>query len=148
MSNRIDRIAGDLVRELGPLRRAMLRATRNAEGLPDLPENQIEVLRAATAEPGITTGELAQRLELARPTVSNLVNSMRRQQLIDLRRRDHDARIAEVHLTEYASDLLHRYDAAATKLVSSALNGLDPAAKQALAKAIPAFAALREQLSA
>ncbi|CAJ1495363.1 MarR family transcriptional regulator [[Mycobacterium] kokjensenii] len=146
MSDRIDRVAADLAREIGPLRRAMSRATRGAEGLPDLPENQIEVLRAAASAPGITTGAVAALLQLARPTVSNLLNAMRRDGLVELRRRTDDARITEVHLTARARRLLARYDSAASTLVYAALSELDDTQRRSIAAAIPALARLREIL--
>lgn len=43
-----DTAAAELSRLLGPLRRAVLRTTRSAEDLPDLPEAQIELLRVLT----------------------------------------------------------------------------------------------------
>lgn len=146
MSDRIEQVAADLAREIGPLRRAMSRATRGAEGLPDLPENQIEVLRTATGAPGITTSAVANLLQLARPTVSNLLNSMRRDDLVELRRRTDDARIAEVHLTERARQLLARYDSAASALMNTALRELDATQQQSIAAAMPALVRLREIL--
>ncbi|MCZ9343501.1 hypothetical protein NGM37_37680, partial [Streptomyces sp. TRM76130] len=64
------RVASGLGGLLGPLRRAVLRSTRNAEGLPDLPEAQIELLRAlATAPDGLSPGAAAARLRIAPSTV-------------------------------------------------------------------------------
>ncbi|MGW7521149.1 MarR family transcriptional regulator, partial [Streptomyces sp. NPDC054796] len=70
-------VAAGLGGLLGPLRRAVLRATRNSEGLPDLPEAQIELLRTlSTAPEGLSPGAVAARLRVARSTVSNLVRVM------------------------------------------------------------------------
>src|SRR5690606_20598324 len=55
---------------LGPLRRAVLRRTRVLEGLPDLPEAQIELLRLLVAHDGLAPGRAAVELKVAQSTVS------------------------------------------------------------------------------
>ncbi|MFF5668481.1 MarR family transcriptional regulator, partial [Streptomyces griseofuscus] len=77
------RVAAGLGGLLGPLRRAVLRATRNAEGLPDLPEAQIELLRALSSSPeGLSPGAAATRVRVAPSTVSNLVRAMSAARLV------------------------------------------------------------------
>ena len=102
--------AATLSRTLGPLRRAVLHATREAEGLPDLPDTHVEVLRIVADTPGISPRFIADRLGLARPTVSNLIQTMRRDGMLTLIRNDDDARVVHVTLTDFAAELLDRYD--------------------------------------
>lgn len=140
----IDHVAVGLSRELGPLRRAVSRVVRSVEGLPDLPDNQIEVLRAVTAEPGLSTGAVALRLQLARPTVSNLLNAMRRQGLVDLTRREDDARAVEVFATALATRLLARFDAVSAVTLEEALGQLSARDLVAVESALPALARLNQ----
>ena len=102
--------AAALSRTLGPLRRAVLRATRLAEDLPDLPETHIEVLRTVADTPGLGPPAIAEHLRLARPTVSNLMKTMQRAHLIELTRDVDDARRVHVTATATALELLRRYD--------------------------------------
>jgi len=142
MASGVDHVAAELGRQLGPLRRAISRAARTAEDLPDLPDNQIEVLRAVAQEPGLSTTALALRLQLARPTVSNLLNAMRRAGLVELRRRKDDARAVEVFQTALAHDLLARFDKVSTSVIAQSLRELTTADRAALTAALPALANL------
>ena len=47
-----------------------------AEGLPDLPDTHIEMLRTVADSPDIRPPAIAEQLGLARPTVSNLMQTM------------------------------------------------------------------------
>jgi DNA-binding MarR family transcriptional regulator len=140
--------AAALSRTLGPLRRAVLRATRLAEDLPDLPETHIEVLRTVADTPGLGPPAIADQLRLARPTVSNLMKTMQRAHLIELTRDGDDARRVHVTATATALELLHRYDAASEAILTAAMNQLDPDERAVVAAAVPALAKLRSILSA
>lgn len=140
--------AAALSRVLGPLRRSVLRATRAAAELPDLPDTHIEVLRAVADSPAITPKMLAGQLGLARPTVSNLIQSMRRAELLTLDRDDDDARVVHVSTTDYAAGLLRRYDNASEQIVHAAMNTLTPAERAAITAALPALARLQTVLAA
>ena len=72
----MDSTATELGRQLGPLRRSLLRATRDVAQLPDIADSHIEVMRALAAEPSMSPGRLATRLNLARSTVSKLIRAM------------------------------------------------------------------------
>jgi DNA-binding MarR family transcriptional regulator len=140
--------AAALSRALGPLRRAVLRATRAAEGLPDLPDTHIEVLRAVVDSPAISPKTIADRLGLARPTVSNLIQAMKREGLIALTRNEDDARVVHVTATGLALQLLNRYDTASEALLDRALGELTPRDRSAIAAALPALSALQAILAA
>ncbi|MFC7343524.1 MarR family winged helix-turn-helix transcriptional regulator [Saccharopolyspora griseoalba] len=138
--------AAELSRLLGPLRRSVLRATRGAEGLPDLPEAQIELLRTlATAGP-LGPGEAARRMGVANSTVSNLVRAMGTADLVRRERSPEDFRAVRLAPTETALDFLDRYDRTSTAALAEAIARLPPDEREALAAAIPVLAHLAEDL--
>jgi DNA-binding MarR family transcriptional regulator len=141
-------VAAALSRTLGPLRRAVLRATRLAEDLPDLPEAHIEVLRTVADTPGMGPPAIAEQLRLARPTVSNLMKTMQRADLVELTRDADDARRVHVTATATALELLRRYDAASEAILTSAMNQLSTDERRAVAAAVPALSKLRSILAA
>ncbi|WP_052862801.1 MarR family winged helix-turn-helix transcriptional regulator [Streptomyces niger] len=133
-------VALELGRLLGPLRRAVLRATRNAEGLPDLPEAQIELLRALSAAPdGLAPREAAARLRIAPSTVSNLVRTMTAAGLVERISQPHDLRTVTLTASATARELLERYDSASTAALVTASAELPAADRAALAAAMPAL---------
>lgn len=141
--------AADLARVLGPLRRRVLRRSQERAGLPDLPEAQVEVLRALTQDGPTSPSELAGRLRLARPTVSNLLRTLTAAGLTARSPGAGDQRRVEVTATATAHDLLDRYDAASTATVTEALDRMDAADRAALPAAVDVLtrllAALDEQ---
>jgi DNA-binding MarR family transcriptional regulator len=146
MARDLHDIARQLGHELGPLRRAVSRATRAAEGLPDLPDNQIEVLRAVVANPGIGTSAIAARLQLARPTVSNLLATMKRAGLLELTRPRDDGRLVEVFATEAAVELLDHFDRVSAEIIAGALTELPADQVTALQEAMPALVRMNDVL--
>ncbi|MDT0610974.1 MarR family winged helix-turn-helix transcriptional regulator [Streptomyces lancefieldiae] len=134
------RVATGLGGLLGPLRRAVLRATRNADGLPDLPEAQIELLRTLSTSPeGLSPGAVAARLRMAPSTVSNLVRSMSAEQLVERVRPAHDQRTVVLTASREALELLERYDRASTAALTRVVDELPAADRLALARALPAL---------
>ncbi|WP_227982086.1 MarR family winged helix-turn-helix transcriptional regulator [Nocardia spumae] len=131
---------------ISPLRRTLLTATRAAEQLPEIPDAQIEIIRALPPGTAVTSGELAQRLGLSRPTVSNLLTTMEAGGLIERRPRPGDRRRVEIVTTARARDLFDRFDAASSALVCDAAATLSPGDRAALAAALPALERLREAL--
>ncbi|GGV67282.1 hypothetical protein GCM10010277_75800 [Streptomyces longisporoflavus] len=134
---------------LGPLRRAVLRATRNAEGLPDLPEAQIELLRALSSSPeGLSPGAAAARLRVAPSTVSNVVRAMAAERLVERVRPEHDQRTVVLTASGEAQELLQRYDRASTTALAQVVEGLPDADRLALDRALPALDRLVAALEA
>ncbi|MFD7710223.1 MarR family winged helix-turn-helix transcriptional regulator [Streptomyces sp. NPDC059785] len=143
------RVAAGLGGLLGPLRRAVLRATRNAEGLPDLPEAQIELLRALSSEPdGLSPGAAAARLRVAPSTVSNLVRTMSAARLVERVRPEHDQRTVVLTASDEALKLLERYDRASTAALVRVVEELPDADRTALDRALPALDRLVTALEA
>ncbi|MEU9443533.1 MarR family winged helix-turn-helix transcriptional regulator [Streptomyces sp. NPDC048304] len=137
-----DEVALELGRLLGPLRRAVFRATRSVEGLPELPEAQIELLRVLAAEGALAPREAAARLRIAPSTVSNLVKAMAAAALVERTPDPHDARAVVLTPSSRALDLLARYDRASTSALSRAVGALPAADRETLAAALPVLEGL------
>jgi DNA-binding MarR family transcriptional regulator len=137
-----------LARALGPVRRALVKATQAAGDLPDLPEAQIEVLRLLVEHGGLSSTEIATRLGLARPTVSNLLKSMSGQRLIDRTASPDDLRSTLVGASALARVLLARYDRVSAEILEEALGKVDPDARDALSRCADALTQLTAALVA
>lgn len=124
---------------LGPLRRAVLRRTRAAEGLPDLPESQIELLRLLVATGGLSPSQAARELEVAQSTISNLLRTMTAADLIERRPLQADGRGALLVASARARGLLDRYDRASAALLRETLDGLPADDRRALESSLPAL---------
>jgi len=135
-------IARRLGTDLGPFRRRIMNASRQAADLPDLPDAQVEVLRRLEAIGWATPTALGRALGLARSTVSNLILAMERDDLVDRRLAKGDGRSTEVGLTDRARGLLRTFDHSAEAVLVSALRRLTAAERRDIARAIPALDAL------
>ncbi|MEU4311563.1 MarR family transcriptional regulator [Nocardia sp. NPDC024068] len=131
---------------ISPLRRTLLAAARAAEKLPEIPDAQIEILRALAPGTAVAPGELAEQLGLSRSTISNLLAGMEASGLVERRPHPGDGRRVEVVRTDRARDLFDRFDLAAGTLVTDAAAALTPGDRAALAAALPALERLREAL--
>jgi DNA-binding MarR family transcriptional regulator len=131
---------------ISPLRRTLLAAARAAEQLPEIPDAQIEIIRALPRGTVAAPGELAQRLGLSRSTVSNLLRAMETNGLIARRQRTDDRRQVAVLASARALDLFDRFDRASAELVAMAAATLSNKDNEALAAALPALQRLRDAL--
>ncbi|MFE0765634.1 MarR family winged helix-turn-helix transcriptional regulator [Streptomyces smyrnaeus] len=134
-------------RLIGPLRRAVLR-TRRIEGLPDLPEAQIELLRSLAEDGPCTPREVAGRLRIAPSTVSNLVRAMTASGLVERTPSATDLRTVRLAASPKALDMLGRYDRVSTGALRRALDELGPERREVLERALPVFAELLTVLEA
>ena len=141
-------VEGRLAAVISPLRRTLLTAARERGGLPDIPDAQIEVVRALLGPSGGGAGhgpaELAQTLHLSRSTISNLLGAMEADGLVERRRADDDGRRVIVFASARATELFHRFDEAAGDILREALRILDPADRAAVVAAVPALEALAD----
>ncbi|MDI2027778.1 MarR family transcriptional regulator [Saccharopolyspora sp. TS4A08] len=142
MTGDLDTAALEFTRLLGPLRRAVLRASRQAADLPDLPEAQIELLRLLVADGPLSPREAATALQVAPSTISNLVKTMRTAGLVARDSDPEDARTARLSATDTALDLLDRYDRASASALRRSLAQLPAAERARLDAALPALRAL------
>ncbi|WP_280314564.1 MarR family winged helix-turn-helix transcriptional regulator [Nocardia wallacei] len=133
---------------ISPLRRILLSTTRAVAHLRDIPDAQIEIVRALPRGVVRSPGELAELLGLGRSTVSNLLTVMADRDLVTRRSSAHDQRRVEVAATERALALFERFDAASATLLDSAATELAPAERARLAAALPVLEQLRDILDA
>lgn len=124
---------------ISPLRRALLAATRAEAGLPELSEAQIDVLRTLPTGTSRGPAEIAARLRLSRPTVSNLLRSMEADGLVVRGPDPSDGRRVVVYASDRALDLFDRFDAVNSALVARMSRELDDADRAALDAALPAL---------
>lgn len=143
----MDSTATELGRQLGPLRRSLLRATRDVAQLPDIADSHIEVMRALAAEPSMSPGRLATRLNLARSTVSNLIRAMVDAGLVERSITAGDLRGATLTASPKAVKLLAEYDTASSRVLADALDELSQHNREAIAAALPALAEITSILS-
>jgi DNA-binding MarR family transcriptional regulator len=140
--------AGRLAAVISPLRRALLTAAREREGLPDIPDAQIEVIRALPRGTVASPSGIADSLGLGRSTVSNLLASMERAGLIARRSRTDDRRQVDVVASPDALELFDRFDRASESIVTDAAASLSADDLAALEAAIPALERLRDAFAA
>ncbi|MCL9664035.1 MarR family winged helix-turn-helix transcriptional regulator [Curtobacterium albidum] len=145
-SDATTQVARRLSDRIGPFRRALLRTSREVADLPDLPDAQVEVMRALTGST-TTPSALADRLGLARSTVSNLVSAMESVGLVERRLAAGDGRRTELRLTPLAEERLAAYDEASTAVLVEALGRLAPEDRTALAAALPALEHLHHEIT-
>jgi DNA-binding MarR family transcriptional regulator len=134
--------ADQLARLLGPLRRAALRSVRQRAGLPDLPEAQIELLRALADHGPAGVRETADRLRVAPSTVSNLVKAMSAQDLVTRRTPGTDLRATELSATPRALAIVRTYEQTSGTVLREALARVSVADRAALDRALPVLFAL------
>ena len=131
---------------ISPLRRGLLRAARNAEHLPDIPDAQVDVLRALHADTARSPADIAEELSLSRTTVSNLLRTMEAAGLVTREADPLDGRRVEVRASARATGLLRRFDDASAALLAEAVDALPPAERAALGAALPALERLRDEV--
>jgi DNA-binding MarR family transcriptional regulator len=111
---------------LGPLRRRVLRRSRELADLPDLPEAQVELLRVLAERGPLTPSQVAETLHLARSTISNLLRVTGAAGLTERSAGAGDLRVVNVSATGSALSLLARYDRASATTVGAAAARLTP----------------------
>ena len=133
---------------ISPLRRSLLRAARTAEHLPDIPDAQVEVLRALPVGTVRSPAEIAEELTLSRTTVSNLLGTMETAGLVTRETDPHDRRRVAVRASARAASLLDRFDQASATLLAEAIEALPDDDRVVLGAALPALERLRDEMQA
>jgi DNA-binding MarR family transcriptional regulator len=126
--------------------RATVAATRATQGLPALPEAQVAVLRTLRSSASMTPAELAQRLALARPTVSNLLRDLQAAGHVTRARSDVDRRSVILTITEQARNVQDAFQRGRGEVVTSAWAALDESDRTALVAATPSLRRLAARL--
>jgi DNA-binding MarR family transcriptional regulator len=86
--------------------------------------------------PGIGVSDLAAALHVRQPTASNLVKSLSRQSLIDVRRSDADRRAVHLHVTTEGRKVLRRSPGPFAGVLPDALAQMDPRVLLALERSL------------
>jgi DNA-binding MarR family transcriptional regulator len=133
---------------ISPLRRALLAAARERENLPDIPDAQIEVIRALPRDAVASPSGLADSLGLGRSTISNLLAAMERSGLVTRTARTDDRRQVDVAASAKALGFFDRFDRSSAAIVADAAATLSATDRQALEAAVPALERLRDALLA
>ncbi|WP_308798269.1 MarR family winged helix-turn-helix transcriptional regulator [Agromyces silvae] len=131
-----------------PLRRALVRLARTDVRLPELPDSQVELLRALPSGVVRPPGELAAELGLSRPAVSNLLKTLEADGLITRHHAETNRRYVDVKASKRAIRRLARFDRASAKRLGEAAGQLSEAERDALIAALPALEHLRDAVRA
>jgi len=126
--------------------RATVSATRTNKGLPTLPEAQVAVLHTLRASPALTPAELAQQLDLARPTVSNLLRDLDAAGYLVREPSEIDRRSVTLTITEQARTVQDAFRRGRVEVVTAAWAALSENDRAALITATPALRRLADLL--
>lgn len=128
--------------------RSARRAVRHAWPAEPLPTAQVELLRLAAAQPGISVTAAARELRLAPNTVSTLVGRLAGQGLLNRERALPDGRGVRLTVTAQARRRMADWQDLRADLAQAALSRLTPADQAILASAVPVLLRLAQQLGA
>jgi DNA-binding MarR family transcriptional regulator len=137
-----DGSAAWLAAAVGDLHRLLRRSTVLRANRAALPEAQVELLLVVRAHPDVSVKEAARRLGTAPNTVSTLVGDLVDGGLLRRERDPDDRRLVRLRLTEAARRRMADYERHRAELLAAALDALDPAARRAVAAAVPHLAHL------
>jgi len=137
----------ELRRLLGPLRRAVTRASAPPRSADRLSEAQVEVLRTLLHSGPTSTADLAARLRLARPTVSNLVTTLAQADLVRRELSATDARRVMLTISPEAERLLSAGEARRAAALQRAVDRLPAPDRATLEAALPVLAELLRLLT-
>jgi DNA-binding MarR family transcriptional regulator len=131
---------------LGSVGRVVRRAVRRRFPLRPLTDPQVAVLRTVEGSPGIASGAVAERLQLAPSTVSTLVRELVDAGLVVREADERDRRASTLRLTADAVEGLRLWGSVRERVLADALERLSPADRDALRAALPAVRRLVEHL--
>ncbi len=117
-------------------KRAMAEASEAAYNRHGVRAGQQFILQQLWAEDGLTPGEIARRLELATPTVTNSATRMEASGLIERRPHPTDQRRVRLFLTERGRALRGTIDEEMCQLTERALADLSGPERRALVDAL------------
>jgi DNA-binding MarR family transcriptional regulator len=138
--------------ELGPLAVSLVEAARSltrtaarAAGpgvARTLAMAQLDLLLEIRRHPGLTVTDLAERLQLARNTVSTLVGQLTRARLVVRSDDARDARVTRLSLTDAAAERMAGWRSRRAAAVHDGLAALSPRDLTAIRRAVPSLRAL------
>jgi DNA-binding MarR family transcriptional regulator len=130
------------------LRRTLRAGVRDELPWEALPMAQVELLQRLADEPGLGVSELAQRQNLAKNTVSNLVAQMASSGLLERRPSEADRRAVVLSLTDDGHSRLGHWQQANERRIRRALASLAAEDQDTINRALPALRALASRMEA
>ncbi|GAB4464413.1 MAG: hypothetical protein OHK0029_34320 [Armatimonadaceae bacterium] len=106
--------------------RALIFRTDDHTPLVDLPISQIRCLNAIGNEEGCKMHEVAARLDVKLPAMSQIVERLVQRDLVERRTDPMDRRVTRLYLTDAAKDLIQQARVARLQHVEAAAKRLDP----------------------
>jgi len=133
-----------LAKVFGRINRALRYRTRaQALGVTD---SETELLRLVRRRPGLRVQDAATELGIASNSVSTLVKQLARAGLLERTTDPHDARAAQLRITDEADSWLKDLGSAREEAVARALATLDDQDREKLEAALPALRELSNRL--
>lgn len=139
-----DDFADHVARTVIALQRAIVRVTRAANQLPALPTAQAELIFRLVNNGPMAPARLAADMQLATPTVSNLVTTMVKAGLLVREPSPNDGRSVLVRPTARAEEVITRFGQGRVETVVSALGELSESDRRWIEGALPSFDLLLE----
>jgi DNA-binding MarR family transcriptional regulator len=130
---------GDFQTAFWTAKHSLYLATAAAFARHGVHEGQQFVLRCLWQEDGLPPGEIARRLGLATPTVTRAATRMEAAGVLRREPHPHDGRMIRLRLTDRGRSLEKDIDAEIDRLTERALDGLSPADRAALIRALAAI---------
>ncbi|MBP2329410.1 DNA-binding MarR family transcriptional regulator [Kibdelosporangium banguiense] len=142
-----DPALGDhLIQVMDLLRRSLIRAARSAGGLSALTEAHATLLRVLIVGGPLSPAQVAAKLRLARPTVSNLVRELTAGGLIERQPSAVDGRSVLLAPTQRARTQLDTFSRGRSMVLACALGEIAADDRDRLAAALPSLSRLLERL--
>ena len=133
---------------LGSVGRVLRRSVRRRFPLPLLSDSQVGLLRTVERMPGISSGAVADHLQVAPSTASTLLRELLDLGLVRREVDDRDRRASRLWLTDAARDGLGVWATVREEVVEAALLRLSEQDRRVLAEALPAVRRLVDELEA
>ncbi|MEF2978505.1 MarR family winged helix-turn-helix transcriptional regulator [Subtercola sp. YIM 133946] len=125
--------------------RTMRRASSAAERLP-ANESQVTILRLVVQGGGLSPSELATKLHIARPTVSNLIKDLLHTGLVERRTLDGNNRSVVISATAEGREVLEAFRRDRAEALRSALSRLPADQQQQVRSSVDALRHLLREL--
>jgi DNA-binding MarR family transcriptional regulator len=126
--------------------RAVTRASRSMGHLPTLPPSHAAAVRALLVSDGLTPTQLAQALDLSRPTVSELIRRLEQDGLVVRVPSTTDKRSVVLVPTKRAGYVHQAFRRGVTGVVTDAFSGLSEEDARRLLSTLPSLGRLLERV--
>ena len=133
----------DLMRNLS---RISARAARSIERLPALPTSHVDAIHELIVHGSRTPTQLSEALDLSRPTVSELIRKLEKDDFVVRRQSKTDRRSFVLVPTRHAHHVFDTFHVRRVEVVGEALDKLAPGDVDRIETAVPALNRMLDQL--